>query len=67
MGPDHESRLPSDARVYQILFLAMLLATGALVRDFSLAPRADGAHLRRGARDPGAVPALGLKIRGPGT
>ena len=28
--------LPKDARVYQILFLASLLATGALVRDFTL-------------------------------
>jgi Na+-transporting NADH:ubiquinone oxidoreductase subunit NqrB len=32
------SRLRGDARVYQILFLATLLATGALVRDFSLRP-----------------------------
>jgi Na+-transporting NADH:ubiquinone oxidoreductase subunit NqrB len=29
---------PRDARVYQILFLATLLATGALLRDFSLKP-----------------------------
>ncbi len=28
--------LPKDARVYQILFLATLLAVGALVRDFTL-------------------------------
>ena len=28
--------LPKDARVYQILFLASLLAMGALVRDFTL-------------------------------
>ena len=28
--------LPKDARLYQILFLATLLATGALLRDFTL-------------------------------
>ena len=32
------SHLPADARLYQIVFLATLLATGALVRDFSLRP-----------------------------
>jgi Na+-transporting NADH:ubiquinone oxidoreductase subunit NqrB len=30
--------LPRDARVYQILFLAALLTTGVLLRDFSLQP-----------------------------
>src|SRR6202011_2879184 len=30
--------LPKDARVFQILFLALLLATGVLLRDFSLHP-----------------------------
>ena len=33
-----KARMRGDARVYQILFLATLLATGALVRDFSLRP-----------------------------
>ena len=30
--------LPKDARVFQILFLALLLTTGVLLRDFSLHP-----------------------------
>jgi Na+-transporting NADH:ubiquinone oxidoreductase subunit NqrB len=30
--------LPRDARIYQIVFLAMLLMTGALLRDFSIQP-----------------------------
>ena len=30
--------LPGDARVFQILFLALLLTTGVLLRDFSLYP-----------------------------
>ncbi|MDX1375182.1 MAG: RnfABCDGE type electron transport complex subunit D [Burkholderiales bacterium] len=30
--------LPRDARLYQIAFLALLLGTGVLARDFSLAP-----------------------------
>src|ERR1700736_5585976 len=30
--------LPKDARVFQILFLAVLLTTGVLLRDFSLHP-----------------------------
>jgi Na+-transporting NADH:ubiquinone oxidoreductase subunit NqrB len=31
-------RLPRDARVFQILFLAALLTTGVLLRDFSVQP-----------------------------
>jgi enediyne biosynthesis protein E5 len=30
--------LPKDARIFQILFLALLLTTGVLLRDFSLHP-----------------------------
>jgi enediyne biosynthesis protein E5 len=30
------ARLPQDARLYQILFLALLLGTGVLLRDFAL-------------------------------
>jgi Na+-transporting NADH:ubiquinone oxidoreductase subunit NqrB len=30
--------LPQDARIFQILFLALLLTTGVLLRDFSLHP-----------------------------
>jgi Na+-transporting NADH:ubiquinone oxidoreductase subunit NqrB len=30
--------LPTDARIFQILFLALLLTTGVLLRDFSLHP-----------------------------
>src|SRR6202165_5021217 len=30
--------MPKDARIFQILFLALLLTTGVLVRDFSLHP-----------------------------
>ncbi len=32
------SRLPGDARIFQILFLAALLTAGVLLRDFSLHP-----------------------------
>jgi Na+-transporting NADH:ubiquinone oxidoreductase subunit NqrB len=32
------ARLPADARVFQILFLALLLGIGVTVRDFSIAP-----------------------------
>src|ERR1700736_5342758 len=32
------SRMPRDARIFQILFLAVLLTTGVLLRDFSLHP-----------------------------
>src|SRR3989442_3523427 len=31
-------RLPRDARVFQIVFLAALLTTGVLLRDFSVQP-----------------------------
>ncbi|MDQ2961588.1 MAG: hypothetical protein M3R31_00290, partial [Pseudomonadota bacterium] len=31
-------RLPRDARVFQIVFLASLLTTGVLLRDFSVQP-----------------------------
>jgi Na+-transporting NADH:ubiquinone oxidoreductase subunit NqrB len=37
-GLRNRSRLPQDARVYQILFLASLLTFGVLARDFSLKP-----------------------------
>jgi len=32
------ARLPRDARIYQILFLGVLLGAGALARDFTLRP-----------------------------
>ncbi len=59
------ARLPGDARVYQILFLATLLATGALVRDFSLRPEQMALTFATGLATQALFLRL-LKIRGAG-
>ena len=59
------ARLPGDARVYQILFLATLLATGALVRDFSLRPEQMALTFAAGLATQALFLRL-LKIRGAG-
>jgi enediyne biosynthesis protein E5 len=38
VGEDLEVKLPTDARLYQIAFLAALLGLGVWIRDFSLRP-----------------------------
>jgi len=52
--------LPKDARVFQILFLALLLTTGVLLRDFSLHPLQMALAFAAGL----ATQAFGLKCLG---
>ncbi len=55
-------RLPPDARVYQILFLGVLLGLGALVRDFTLRPEQMALAFAAGlATQLACVRALGLR------
>lgn len=55
-------RLPRDARVYQILFLGVLLGAGALARDFTLRPEQMALTFAAGlATQIACVRALGLQ------
>ena len=57
--------LPKDARVFQILFLALLLTTGVLLRDFSLHPLQMALAFAAGlATQAFWLKRLGLKQRG---
>jgi len=56
------ARLPRDARVFQILFLGVLLGAGALVRDFTLHPEQMALTFAAGlATQFACVRALGLQ------
>ena len=60
-----EPLLPKDARVFQILFLASLLAVGVLARDFTLKPAQMAFTFAAAlAMQAAWIHALGLKHRG---
>ena len=57
--------LPRDARIFQIVFLALLLTTGVLLRDFSLRPLQMGLAFAAGlATQAFWLKRLGLEQRG---